>query len=135
MGVTLYSNVKNGYNLDGGYGTFYNLRRNVAKAIMGKDFYYYEKWLETDRKTDKKYLHELCEKIRSYGIALYHFVAQSDCEGYITYKECGEIYEKIKDSDLDFSFCYDYYYSPEMKEDFKKMLKECYSHRANLKWR
>ena len=47
MGVNLYSNVKGGYNLDGGYGTFYNLKRNVARAIMGDDFHYYNNLVES----------------------------------------------------------------------------------------
>ena len=130
MGVSLTGNYKGALSLDGGCGTFYRLRHKVAKAVLGSDYCYYEQWIKTDDNTPKDQLHALCKAIYSRSEALWRFVSQNDCEGKLSYKDCGVLYEKIKDSSENFSFCYDAYYTDEQRQDFIKLLKGCYSHRA-----
>ena len=134
MGVTLTSNYKEALSLDAGYGTFMRLRAKTAKAIMGEEYYIYESWLRTDERTPPDVLNKKCEAIYSKWEALWEFVSQSDCSGKLGYKHCGSLYELIKNSEEDFSFCYDDYYEDENKKDFINLLKGCYSHRANLIW-
>jgi hypothetical protein len=134
MGVSLTGNYKGALSLDGGYGTFYRLRHKVAKEVLRSNYFFYLLWEKTDNNTPKDQLHALCEAIYSRSKALWNFVSQSDCKGKLSYKDCGDLYEKIKDSSENFSFCYDAHYTDEQRQDFIKLLKGCYSHRANLVW-
>jgi len=134
MGLTIKGSFKGSPSYDGGYGTFFRLRANIAKAIMGEDYPYYEEWSRTDDSTPKDRLHELCNKLRSYGETFYEFMTASDCDGKLSYKQCLEIYNLIKDKPGDFSFGYDFYRRPCDEDDIKVLLKECYSHRARLLW-
>ena len=131
MGVCIYSNYQGSKKCYGGYGSFFRLRYNIAKAVMGKmDFGYYEQWLKTDNKTDKEILHFYCDQLRKYGDAFYNFITQSDVNGHISSKECKKIYDAISDSKEDFMFGYDAY----EKLDIKQFMLECYKHRACLRW-
>ena len=134
MGITLTSNYKGALNLDAGYGTFMRLRAKVAKIVLGEEYCKYDSWLRTDESTPPEELHGKCEAIYSKCEALWNFVSQSDCGGKLGYKDCGTLYNLVKNSEENFSFCYDAYYKEENRMDFINLLKGCYSHRANLFW-
>ena len=135
MGITITANFKGAPSYDGGYGTFYRLRNKFAKAIFNDElFKIYEEWLKTDEDTPNELLDEICKSLYSENPTLYNFITQSDGGGKLTPKECKELYLLIKDSQEDFSFCYDAYHKSEMKDDIKKLLYDCWKHHSNLVW-
>ena len=132
MGLDIKGNFKESPKYHGGYGGFFRLRYNVAKAVMGEGIQIYDAWIKTTSKDSLEYIRMLNEKIYSYGAGFYKFVTSSDVGGNISYKDCKEIYDKIKESGLDFTFSYEGYDVP--KDNIRDLMLECYSHRSKLVW-
>lgn len=134
MGLTIKGSFKGSPEYSAGYTAFYDLRCRIAKAIMKDGYQIFEAWTKTTHKDSLDYVKMLNEAIYSYGEAFYEFTTSSDCEGSISYKQCKELYEQLKDKDVDLSFCYYGFKTDESKNDIKNLLKDCYSHRARLIW-
>ena len=132
MGICLMANNRKGpFEWDMGYGSFFYLRKTVGDALADNA---YEAWLKTDDKTPKDKLHRLCEIFHMLvGDAVYDFLTQSDCEGELSYKQCGELYNVIKDIKVDGYFGYTR--CAHSFDDFKELIRYCYSHRTKLVWR
>ena len=132
MGVSIFANNRKcPIEFDMGYGAFFYLRKEVGDALAISA---YETWLKTDDNTPKDELHRVCERFHTQvGDAAYNFLTQSDCEGELSYKQCGELYDVIKDIKVNGSF--GYIRCVHSFEDFKELLKYCYSHRTKLVWR
>lgn len=135
MGVDIKGNFKGSPSYTTGCGLFAELRKNVAKAVLGDSIGIYTDWLSTDNDTPKEELHAHCKALyEAGGDALYNFVTQSDTGGKLTNIQCKKLYEKIKDSDLDFSLCYLFFHNDTTKKDFIKLLGLCVEHNCGLKW-
>lgn len=139
MGITITANNSE-YSFDMGYGSFYNLRKNIALVYNAKFGENYANLAYCHSKDE----YEANDRAANWIIKDQHledddiidFLYQSDCEGRISYRTCGKIYQLIKD--LDFSGCRLVYATVSDGNDyehFKDFLKECYSHRRNMYWR
>ena len=131
MGVSIYAkNKKCPIEFDMGYGSFLSLRKFIGEELAGQA---YLNWLKTDDSTPKDRLHRICELFHTFvGDATYNFLTQSDCDGELSYKECKEVLNNIKDLTNDDT--YGYIYCQHSFEDFKELLQYCYSHRTKLMW-
>lgn len=139
MGITLKSNGSK-ISLDGGYGMLFIIRCRVALA-WDKEFgehyaklltFYHNKDLkEFDKKTNEILQNE---RFKDEDSDLLDFFFESDCGGKCRSKTCKKIYDLIKDTheeNLQLRYAI---YSKNDWEDFKQLLLDCYSHRANLTW-
>ena len=124
MGVTITA-THSPYEFDMGYGGFFNLRKNIAFAL---DEEFGENYALNDEVANR-----IIEK-KNLNPDIISFLYQPDTEGKISYKICKQIYDIIKDVDFkEKSFRYailrhnDY-------EEFKMFLKDCYSHRKQMRW-
>ena len=131
MGLTIRANNgKCPIEFDMGYGSFYRLRTAIGEKLAGST---YITWLATNEHTPKALLHTYCVALlEAIGEATYNFLVQSDGDGELSYKECKEVYEQIKDMKVDGLFGYCWCARP--FTDFKELLKYCYSHRTKLIW-
>ncbi len=139
MGITITA-TNSHYEFDMGYGGFFNLRKNIALALdkeFGENYgllalcFTKEQFKENDKKAENiinsKHLDEKYEDVLD-------FLYGSDCEGKASYKTCKKIYDLIKDIDFEGKgFRYAIYMHDDYKE-FKEFLKECYTHRRNMRW-
>lgn len=136
MGVSITA-TKAIHDFDMGYSGFFNLRKNIAMVLnkeFGENYFRLLKCIIPEQ-------FEECNSIADSLIEEYNldddivtFLYMSDCEGEISYKVCGKLYNLIKDVDFgDKCFRYgamahnDY-------EEFKEFLKDCYSHRKKMRW-
>lgn len=141
MGLTIRGNYKNSIDLTGGNSMLAIIRNTVAKA-WDKEFgaHYstliycseseYEKFND---KANKIINSERLKEKTKKDTDILDFLFESDCEGQISYKTCKKIYDLIKDTSLNCCLRYAVY-SHNDWNDFKQLLKECYSHRSNLVW-
>lgn len=135
MGVDIRGNFKDSKSYTTGAGLFAILRKNVAKAVLGDGYSLYTNWLETTEETPRELLHIHCKSLYdAAGDGVYNFLVQSDLKGKLTPKQVREVYERIKDSDYDYSLCYIFHRTPESKRDFINLLEACIAHRSGLKW-
>ena len=66
---------------------------------------------------------------------IFDFLYESDCEGKVGPKTCRKIYDLIKDIDFeDKIFTYGAHSDGKDYEYFKEFLKECYTHRRQMRW-
>lgn len=139
MGLTISGNYKNSIDLTGGYGMFIKIREKVALAFNKQFGEHYLTLKQCFRETDFKTFNVLAEDIIEKNELekdsdILDFLFASDCSGKINYKTCKKIYElikNIKDEKLVLRYAA---YSENDWEDFKELLKECYSHRSKLVW-
>lgn len=139
MGVTISGNYKKSISLDVPYNSLIIIRKAVAKAwdkVFGAHYATlsycsdYEKFNDTANKIiNSERLKGKTEK----DTDILDFLFAPDVEGKISYKTCKKIYDLIKDNSLNCCLRYAVY-SHNDWGDFKQLLKECYSHRANLVW-
>lgn len=138
MGMTLESKGSK-IELTGGYGMFVKIRNRVAKAWDKEFGEHYatlssciskEDFAKFDQKT-KEIVSQ--ERFKDEDVDIFKFLFASDCEGKCGYKTCKKIYDLIKDinDNVNLRYLID---SNNDWEDFKQLLKDCYSHRANLVW-
>lgn len=137
MGLSIYGNYKNSIDLTGGYGMFNKIRDQVALA-WDKEFGAHYATLEfcDDYEEFDKKANEILSDKRFDGDDdqdIIEFLFASDCDGRINYKTCKKIYELIKDVDYKGNLRY-LVNGHNDWEDFKQLLKDCYSHRCYLNW-
>lgn len=141
MGINITA-TNSKYSFDMGYGGFYHLRKNIALAY-DKDFgkHYANliychtlKEFEKHDRISEKIINRLDPEEKDSDI--FDFLYASDCEGKISYKTCKKIYDLIKDIDFgDKSFIYSSLSDGKDYEYFKSFLKECYTHKRQMRWR
>lgn len=131
MGVSIFANNRKcPIKFDISYSTFFYFRREIGDALANTA---YETWLKTDNNTPIDKVHEICEILHALvGDAAYNFLIQPDWEGTLSHKQCIELYNVIKDIKVDVYF---EYVCGNSFDDFKELLKYCYSHRTKLVWR
>lgn len=140
MGLTLTANKSN-YSFDMGAGGFFNLRANIADLFDEQFGEHYRKLLKCYYQKDYEEHDRIANEILSYprfkeeDADILDFLYASDCDGKISYKTCGKLYNLIKDHDFS-NECFRYAaYAHNDYEELKGFLKECYSHRRNAYWR
>lgn len=139
MGLTLQSKGSQ-IDLTGGYGMFFKIRSRVAMAWDKEFGEHYSKliyiWKDEDFKEFDKRTNEILkdERFKNEDADLVNFLFASDCEGKCNYKTCKKIYDLIKDIKGDELQLRYITASKNDWEDFKQLLLDCYSHRANLTW-
>jgi hypothetical protein len=120
-----------------GYSGFFNLRKNIAMVLnkeFGENYFRLLKCIIPEQ-------FEECDSIANSLIEEHNldddivaFLYMSDCEGEVSYKVCGKLYNLIKDVDFgDKWFRYGAYAHNDY-EEFKEFLKDCYSHRKKMRW-
>lgn len=144
MGVSITSNYKDAIGLSGGYSTMHIIRTKIALAfdkelgecystlvqcyLSGNDDVV-DEWKRKFNKILKN------ERFKTEDKDILNFLLASDCEGKISYKTCGKIYNLIKDIEApNLRLRYSFYSNENDWKDFKTLLKECYSHRAYMVW-
>lgn len=139
MGVTIFAkNSKTDFHM--GYGGFFSLRKNIAKAIDADFGEHYATLIHCHTKEeyqafDEKANRLLSEKRINNMNDVLDFLFMPDTDGKINYRTCGKIYELIKTVDFG-GKCFTYAaYAKDDYERFKGFLKECYSKRRNMYWR
>lgn len=133
MGVTIYANNSD-LSFDCSYSGFYRLRCAVCKLYNKDLFDLYASWYIDDKNVQQ--INNLLSECDEDDQIL-DFLFQSDCDGSISYKACKEIYDLIKDISEEeagiHNIRYGAYYQDDW-EQFKQLLKECYSRRRKLRW-
>lgn len=139
MGLTITAkNEKMSFDMSA--SGFFRLRYNIALAYDKEFAKLYEQEFYCHTPEDYEQLNDKLNKLLSDDRFsddedLINFFFMSDCNGKISYKTCGKIYELIKD--IDFTgktFIYSAYSDGKDYEHFKKFLNNCYSHRRNMIW-
>ena len=139
MGLTIRGNYKGTIELDGGYSILIKIRTRVANAFDKEFGEHYKTLFDCYDNADFKAFNAKTRKILSddrfkdEDKDIVEFLFASDCEGSISYKTCKKIYELIKDNNEPAQLRYALY-SDNDWEDFKQLLKECYSHRSKMYW-
>lgn len=129
MGVSLKTKNK---SIDMGYGSFFRLRRDIAKAINSDWGMQYEELLSS-RRYDKliditaNYLAE--NKISKH---LVDFCLPPDAEGHITCWACKYIYQQIQNIDKEDR--YGYVMAQISWEEMKNVFKDGSENRGGMKW-
>ena len=134
MGVSLYNKD---YDMDMGYGTFFNLRKVVA-SLYNKDFgEFYHNWMVDKTVSDE----DMDNKVQSlYDEGIFNnvddealdFLFLPDVKGKISYKSCRRILEIIGDYTDD--YMYGYLHANHSFDYFKEMLRDCVKRRRTLYW-
>jgi len=140
MGITITA-ANSKYDFFLGYGGFFSLRKNIASAYNKEFGEHYGNliYCHTPRQFEEH------DKISNLLISqldpdekdadIFDFLYQSDCSGKISYKTCKKIYDLIKDIDFgDRIFTYGANSDGKDYEYLKEFLKECYSHRRQMRW-
>lgn len=118
------------YVFDMGYFGFNTLRREIANCIDSDFGNAY-----TDITLDDDDINKLIEEknLEKYSDIL-NFLYMSDCDGSISYKTCGHIYELIKDCDFEGrGFRYGSIRHNDW-EEFKEFLHDCYIKHKKMRW-
>ena len=123
--------------LSGGYGMLLTIRELVAKAFDKEFGEHYARLRHTiddiedfDKTTNEILSHS---RFKDEDADIIDFLFASDCGGKINYKTCKKIYELIKNIKGNVVLRYRYYSNNDW-EDFKQLLKDCYSNKCNLTW-
>lgn len=129
MGVSISTKNK---SIDMGYGAFFRLRTDIAKAINFEWGMKYEELLNRKRYDEliditADYLAD--DKISKY---LVEFCLQSDTEGHITCWACKYIYRQIQNVDKKDS--YGYAMNPNSWEAIKNVFKDGSENKGGMKW-
>ena len=131
MGVTIYANNSD-LRFDCSYSGFYRLRCAVCKVFNPELYKLYSDYANDN-------VDEINALLTDYSEddLILDFLFQSDCYGSISYKACKEIYDLIKDIPEEEARIHNIRYGAYYRDDweqFKQLLKECYSKRRKLRW-
>ena len=139
MGVTITA-TNSSYSFDMGCGGFFNLRKNIALALdkdFGENYALIAKCYTDNQYTENDRAAELIiadKQLDDKYSDVLDFLYASDEGGKISYKTCRKIYNLIKDMDFG-KKCFRYAaHAHNDYEEFKSFLKECVSHRRNMRW-
>lgn len=139
MGVSITA-TNSKYDFDMGYGGFYSLRTEIAKALdpeFGENYaglgscFTKEEYVKNDRKANKIIAKKGLDK--KYKDVL-DFLYASDCGGKASYKTCQKILELIKNKNYRKNGFRYAAYSHEDYAEFKDFLQECVKNRRNMRW-
>lgn len=115
-----------------GYMRFANYRVKVAKAFNKTIGEIYEKpYKHYDYKFTEEDTRRWNEFLPDENSPMNKFLWHSDCDGKFTPKECKEIYNILKDLNVEETF-YNTNYT--MHELWLNMFKYCYKHRVNMRF-
>ena len=136
MGVTITA-TNSPYEFDMVYGGFFNLRKNIAFALdkeFGENYALLAYcFTESQLKKNDEVANRIIEK-KNLNPNIISFLYSPDTEGKISYKICKQIYDIIKDIDFkEKSFQYATLQNNDY-EEFKLFLKDCFSHRKQMRW-
>jgi len=137
MGLTFRSNGSK-IELSGGYGMFIKIRTRIARAWDKEFGEQYSKLLLFDKMLQEEW-YQKCwdilgsDRFKNEDKSLADFMFATDCGGRINYKTCKKIFDLIKDTKDDVVLRYTDVSNNDW-EDFKQLLKDCYSQRSNLIW-
>ncbi len=139
MGISITA-TNSKYDFYMGYGGFFSLRKNIALALdkeFGENYARLGECHTSDQYDENgKISTEIISRKHlddRYSDVL-DFLYMPDVEGKASYKVCRQILELIKDVNFeDKGFRYGAY-SKNDYEDFKCFLKECISHKRNMRW-
>lgn len=141
MGITLFA-TNSTYSFDMGYGGFFNLRTNLAKAFDEEFGELYAALRYCKQPEDYEFFDKICndmlsdERFKEEDNDIIEFLFMPDSDGKIKYRTCGKLYNLIKDIDFkDEIFVYGTHSDGKDYEYLKEFLHECYSHRRNMRWR
>lgn len=137
MGISIGGNYKNSICINGSSSSLIKIRNQVALA-WDKEFGEHYITLETYddyEEFDKKANEILSDKRFDDGDDqdILDFLFTNDCNGKVSYKTCKKIYELIKDIEYNGNLRY-LAHSHNDWEDFKQLLRDCYSHRCYMMW-
>ena len=105
MGVTLTANNSK-YSFDMGASGFFNLRANIADLFDERFGEHYRKLSECYSPIDYEEHDRIANEILSHprfkdeDADILDFLYASDCDGKISYRTCGKLYNLIKDHDF-----------------------------------
>ena len=142
MGLSIRGNYKGSIELDGGYGMLETIRNQVAKEWDKEFGEHYATLRYCNTENDFAMFTIKANKIINSGrlrektkqdADILDFLFASDYGDTISYKTCKKIYELIKDTKCNYCLRYAAYSNNDW-EDFKQLLRECYSHRSKLVW-
>lgn len=141
MGITLFA-TNSTHSFDMGYGGFFNLRTNLAKAFDEEFGELYAALRYCKQPEDYEFFDKICndmlsdERFKEEDNDIIEFLFMPDSDGKIKYRTCGKLYNLIKDIDFkDKIFVYGAHSDGKDYEYLKEFLHECYSHRRNMRWR
>lgn len=135
MGLTLQSKGSE-KEIDVGYISFGILRQKIASFLdedYGKEYkkvYSAEAmclWKDDDWKKLNDRLNAII-KSKNLDKDIVDFIYENDTNGKINYKICKKLYDLLKGKDISFGRF------AGQEDDFRQLLLDCYSHRANLTW-
>ena len=139
MGLTISGNYENSIELSGGYGMLRVIRNAIALAFDKEFGEHYSKLGTLSGKDEYKEFNRKAneilrdERFKDEDEDIVRFLFMPDCDGKIGYKTCKKIYELIKDDNKE--RCLRYAIDSDNDwQDFKQLLKDCYSYRCNLVW-
>lgn len=129
-------------SLECSYIGFYKLRQGIANALNEEFGIAYKDFIFSNLcdKTEQDIQISRLNTIISNNLAddkyndILEFLFVTDYEGKIPYQMCKNIYDIIKDMDLQINFQYTIYVNGNDFELFKQLLLECYSRRKKLRW-
>ena len=140
MGVTI-SATNSKYSFDMGYGGFFNLRTKLARAYDEEFGELYAALRYCKKPEDYEFFDKICndmlsdERFKDEDQDIIDFLFMDDCCGKIRYRTCGKLYNLIKDINFgDKIFVYGAHSDGKDYEYLKDFLRECYSHRRNMRW-
>ncbi len=139
MGLTIKGNYKGTIELDGGYSILIKIRNRVANTFDKEFGEHYKTLIKCYDAEDYKAFNAKTTKIlsddrfKSEDQDIVDFLFANACDGSINYKTCKKIYELIKDDNEPVQLRYAFYSNNDW-EDFKQLLKECYSHKSKMCW-
>lgn len=144
MGISIYGNYKNSICIDGSSSSLTKIRNQVALAWdkeFGKHYITLDNcddYEEFDKKANEILAADRFDSSEKDGVKgndqdIIDFLFASDYNGKVSYKTCKKIYELIKDVEYRGNLRY-MVESHNDWEDFKKLLRDCYSHRCYMKW-
>lgn len=132
MGICLRNKE---FEMDMGYGSFFNLRCTIAN-LLNKDFgNNYHNLSRCIKKEDFEKNDEIANHFIEYyslDTDIVDFLYAPDSEGKIDYKVCKKIYDIIKDYNDD--YMYGYVHANHTFEYFKNMIHDCATRRRTLYW-
>lgn len=139
MGLVITAKKSN-IALYGGYGMLFRIRKEIAN-IFDKEFGEHYSTLATIWKTedfeafDRKTEEILSDsRFKEEDADILKFLFMPDDGGSISPKLCKKLYNLIKDVNKDSLVLRYAVDSKHDWEDFKELLKQCYTHRWKLSW-
>lgn len=140
MGVAIESKH---HTIHLGYGGFNSLRTKVAELVGTEIYEHYKnvtKGMFLSAEESKKFYSEYNQKTSEIEEkckipkAIMDFLYQPDCDGYLTYRDCKQLWKIIEDYDDDVKYGYYGRDDCTMFKDFKSVIQDCVDNKCRLVW-